>query len=256
VPYTTWLFVVLCRTVVDPYSWSHVHDPQRHNTIMKAPSFSQVTVDRWGEVATGYILFFVFGTGSDAYNTYKKMLQAIGLGTVFPSLYVMRESRSSTPNSFIVARTWKSNISSKARSMFWSRADSVAVTLHDTTRNSSVTLGSMQRLRSHTTETPVIERQSSSSPSFFARISGCETLQQPVLPRFEHRSRSLAETFETDIHKSKTQEQSPGASAYAWGTDMSDSERASEGGGVRVVLEVHLYCQEFDGYGKGKKPNE
>jgi pheromone a factor receptor len=182
------------------------------------------------------------------------MLLAIGLGRVIPSLHVTRESGSATPNSFIVARTWTSNISSKARNMFWSKTDSVAGTFDDTTRNTSVALGSMQRLRSHTTETPVLEQRSAPSSSFFAGIFRRETPQQPVLPRFEHRSRSLAETFETDIQKSKTREQSPGASAYAWATDRSDYERDSESDGVHVVREVYLYCQESEGHEGEKSP--
>jgi pheromone a factor receptor len=247
---------VLCRAAIDPYSWSNVHNPQRYNTIIKAPSFGQVTVDRWGEVTTGYILFFVFGTDSDAHNTYKKMLLAIGLGNMFSSLYVMRDSGSQKSNSFIIARTWTSNISSKTRSMLWSKTDSVAGTFDDTTRNNSVALGSMQRLRSHTTETPDLEQQPASSPSFFARIFRCETPQQLVLPHFEHRSRSLAETIDTDIHKSKTREQSPGASAYAWATNRSDSERENKGDGVHVMREVHLYCQELNGKGSEKSPED
>jgi hypothetical protein len=143
--------------------------------------------------------------------------------------------RDQKSNSFIIARTWTSNISSKTRSMLWSKTDSVAGTFDDTTRNNSVALGSMQRLRSHTTETPDLEQQPASSPSFFARIFRCETPQQLVLPHFEHRSRPLAETIDTDIHKSKTREQSPGASAYAWATNRSDSERENKGDGVHVM---------------------
>jgi pheromone a factor receptor len=202
VPYTIWLLVVLCRAVVDPYSWSRVHDPQRFNTIVKAPSFGQVTVDRWGEVVSGYIVFFVFGTGSDAHNMYKKMLLAIGLGKIFSRLYVVRDSGNSTPNSFIVARTWTSNLSSKAKSMFWSRTNLVISTFDNPTRNNSVALDSVQRLRSVSNEVLAIEQREAPHHSLFARIFFRKTRQQPVLPLFEYHPHCLTETSEIDLSKS------------------------------------------------------
>jgi len=51
----------------------------------------------------GYVTFLLFSTSTDAHNTYKKMMLAISLGKLFPSLYVMRETGSSTPSSFISA---------------------------------------------------------------------------------------------------------------------------------------------------------
>jgi pheromone a factor receptor len=214
VPYTLWLLSRVCRTVTAQYSWQRNHDPATFNSIVKIPVNGTVTVDKWGQVASGYVLFFVFGTGSDAYNTYKKMLLLVGLGRVFPSLHVMRESGANTPNSFINARSWTESLSSKAKSIFWSRSNSV-------TEETSVS-GTRH------------EQQHVREISWFGRLFGQRSRQLSVLPVFlAHRKRSVAELTVSDTHK---RDISSGASAPQCSVD----------GDVRVFHEVRLECQELD----------
>jgi pheromone a factor receptor len=215
VPYTIWLLVSLSYQITDPYSWSRVHNPNRFNSIVKAPSFGVVTVDKWGQVATGYVLFFVFGTGSDAYNTYKKMLVVCGLGRIWPSLYILRESGASTPNSFINARTLTSSVTSKALNVFKSRSDSFAETWHGSTRHNSVAVGSIQRLSSITTAGPT------SQPLFFGRVFGRKAQLSTVLPLFAHsQSRSKEEITVFGTHNSYNREQRPRVLAHAWAAEI------------------------------------
>lgn len=245
IPYTTWLLVVLWRAstnATDTYSWSRIHDPTRFNTIVKVPANGQVTIDKWGQVVTGYVLFFVFGTGSDAENTYKSALLAIGLGRFFPCLYARRESGASTPRSFIVARSWGSTLSSRAKSMWWSKTDSVAQT---TTRGDSV---SMSRLRPVSTEERVLDHDTTPPPrsSFCARLFARRAhSRSTVLPLFA--PRSVTEMTDTNTHKSSTRDVEPGVSAHAWATDKASSRRGSEADGVHVVREVHLDCRDRNG---------
>jgi pheromone a factor receptor len=252
VPYTIWLLVSLVRQVTGPYSWSRVHDPKMFNSVVKAPSYGIVTIDKWGQIATGYVLFFVFGTGSDAYNTYKKTLLACGLGRIWPSLYVMRESGASTPNSFINARTWTSSVTSKAKNVFKSRNASVAETWHGSTRNNSVAMSSMQRLGSMATIAPEVTRES--RPSFIGRVSGRKSQQSPVLPLFYHpRSRSVEDIVVTDVHHSTVQDHVLGVLAYAWTSHTPGAAAVNHVKGVRVFSEEQQECQARDDAAKEKK---
>jgi pheromone a factor receptor len=257
VPYTLWLLVVLCRSIYGPYSWSRVHDPATFHAILKVPSYGTVPVDRWGQVATGYVLFFLFGTGNDAYNTYKKMMLAIGLGPIFPNLYVMRDTGASTPNSFINARTWTSSLSSRAKSMFWSRSNSVADTFGgESTRCNSVALGSMHRLGSVTAEEPMLHRDATQhlGLGLVNRVFGRKEDQHAVLPFFvERQSRSEAEMAETDTHK---RDESPGASAASWPLDKASTGKFGEDEGVRVFHEARLEHEQLNGRAKEKKLEE
>jgi pheromone a factor receptor len=165
----------------------------------------------------------------------------------------VRENASSSPNSFIAARTWTSNLSSKAKSIFWSKTGSVTGTLDDTTRNSSVALGSMPRLTNVTTEEPILQRdtiQQPSRPSFFSHLFARKADQRPGLPFFSHRSRFFTEITEVGANK---RDQSPGASAHAWATGKSSSGRIREADGVHVVREVHLDHQERDEQAKERE---
>jgi pheromone a factor receptor len=249
VPYTIWLLASISKAIVDPYSWSRVHDPERFNSIVKVPSYGIVTIDKWGQIATGYVVFFIFGTGSDAYITYKKMLVTIGIGRIFPDLYNQSKNGVPAPSSFINARTWTNSISSKARSMFWSRSDSVTSTFQGSTRNDSIAMASMQRLGSAAPGEPVVTQRS--RPSLISRIFDRRLQQDHVLPLYSFtRSRGVTEIVDTDALKYTLRDQSPGVSAYAWATDKSDSSYIRECDGVRVFREVHLECQELD---KGQK---
>jgi len=249
VPYTVWLLVVLIRAIrgQEPYSWSRVHNPATFNTIMKTPAFGRVPIDKWGQVATGYVLFFVFGTGADAWSTYKKMAIGVGLGRWFPVLYTVRESGNATPTSL---RTW----GSRAKSVFWSRSGSIAnTTIGGTTRNNSVVMAEMPALRQVGTEEAMLaprqgEARSSTRSSFLSRIFHRPAAAHTVLPLFTHRSHFMPETTDSRVPR----EHSPGVSAHAWATqsDKSSSHHGSETEGVRVFREVRIgsqYQEEMDG---------
>jgi pheromone a factor receptor len=230
-PYTAWLVADVLKVINGPYSWSRVHNPEIFHRIIKVPMFGHVAPDKWGQVATGYVVIFVFGTGSDAHNTYKKMLLALGLGRFFPSLYIMRESGASMPSSFINARTWTFSISSKAKGMFGSRTDSVADTLGNSTRHNSMAMGSMHKMK------PLATKQNATS-SFFNCILGRQKHETPALPLYvDYRSRSVFEMANTST---RVRDLSPGSSAHAWAADKSTPEQKDESDGVRVFREVRL----------------
>ncbi|KAH7386772.1 pheromone A receptor-domain-containing protein [Phaeosphaeria sp. MPI-PUGE-AT-0046c] len=234
-PYSIWLMVDAAQYVTDSYSWSRVHDPATFNSIIKVPSFGSVSIGKWGQVATGYVVFFVFGTGNDAYKTYKKMSLAVGLGKVFPSLHIIHESGAATPSSFINARTWTESISSKAKGMFWSRSDSVADTLTASSRSGSVAMSSMQRLKPVVREVEVTQP---AQPSFFKRCVGRTSKPPCELPLFvEKRSPSIPELIDDDENKAGL---SPGVSAGAWASSQPSSTQGRGGNTVRVCHEVRL----------------
>jgi hypothetical protein len=98
VPYSIYPFYYFCVTMktykVDEAWWNSIKD-HRYDVILKFQSNGVVHLDKWGQIAMGFVTFLLFGTGTDAHNTYKKMLLFFGLGKIFPSLYIMRESGSS-----------------------------------------------------------------------------------------------------------------------------------------------------------------
>lgn len=234
-PYSIWLLVDATQYVTDPYSWSRVHNPATFSSIIQVPSYGKVSIGKWGQVATGYVVFFVFGTGSDAYNTYKKMMLALGLGKVFASFHIMHESGAATPSSFINARTWTESISSKAKGMFWSRSDSVADTFAVSSRSGSVAMSSLHMLK------PVVSKEKVAQPlqpSFFKRWFGRTSQPSSELPLFvDNRSPSTAEFIDDDA---KMAGLPPGVSAGAWASSQSNLAQGSEGNGVHVFREVRL----------------
>jgi pheromone a factor receptor len=224
VPYTIWLLVVICRTLTDKYSWHRVHNPASFHSIIKQPVHGVVSVDKWGQVASGYVLFFVLGTGADAYNTYKKMLTAMGLGRVFPSLYILRESGASTPNSFLNAKSWTESLSSKAKGMFWSRSSSVAEDTLIGSRNNSLAMVDTGARCEH---------QGNRESAWLRRLWERRNQQQTVLPVFvDQRIRSIAEmTVDDDAHKEKV-------------SPRAEGSQGAENGGVRVFHGVRLEMDE------------
>ncbi|KAF2181807.1 STE3-domain-containing protein [Zopfia rhizophila CBS 207.26] len=248
-PYSIYVLYFNTNQTVDEYSWSGVHGPG-WNSVVKVPMAGQVQYDVWGKIAVGYIAFFVFGTGSDANNLYKKMLCSIGLGKVFPNLYRMSESGSSTPSS--VSRRWCS-LSSRAKSFFSkntsvtetlptaSRNESVAVNLHTTSRNESTTEKSSTTSKSNSlypisTSDPISPHRSPSPSnlSFFQRLfSRRNGSHQPALPLFL--KKSVDEV--TEAEKS-TRSTSPGVYSHAWASESSAQAQARESIGVHVVREV------------------
>ncbi|KAF9694872.1 hypothetical protein EKO04_007164 [Ascochyta lentis] len=242
VPYSAYPFYYFCSQLASfkwDYEWERLNGDKK-NIILKFPSEGQVHVDKWGQVFLGYVVFFVFGTGTDAHNTYRKMLLALGLGKMFPSLYVMRESGTSTPSSFISARTWTSTYMSKAKSYFSkgsSRLSSFGGSTLNTMRSNSVVLETMDstQLRSISSTTPVLPERTT-NPSLLKRVFTRSGPHHPILPIFSHHSTTPAAAGE----KAVIDPLSEGFSARAWATEVPPSRRNSEPAGVVVFREVHL----------------
>lgn len=258
-PYSLWVLVNLCSAITHPYDWGRVHGP-KFNSIVKIPALGQVSIEKWVQVATGYVIFFVFGTGKDSYNLYKKMLVTLGLGKIFPSLYVMRESGVSTPTSFVAAKTWGSNMSAKARNMIFSKTDSQNNSTIDTfnsdPRNHSVELDSISHLRPVTTRDTIFKSTQHNSqqeePFFLKQIFSNQGAGASILPSFSRRSFS----DNTKPNAFASHYISPGVHAHAWATDTESSTQVSEPGGVHVVREVHQDRYKRGNIDKECKPQE
>lgn len=253
VPWSVYPFYYFCSGMANTgydAAWAALHGDRR-NIIVKFPSNGQVHIDKWGQVGLGYVVFLVFGTGTDAYNTYKKMLLAFGLGKVFPSLRVMRDSGSNTPSSFIFARSWTSTYVSKAKSYFSKTGSRISSfggsTFNNSVRSNSVVLENIDNAhpRSVSSTTPVLPQHTPAptTPSFFTRVFTHNSRQQPILPLFSQRSA----TSNVDGEKAVVETVSEGFSARAWASEAPMSRRNSEPVGVIVFREVHLNEEVRDG---------
>jgi pheromone a factor receptor len=246
VPYTLtgfWFFLAEVPWQ-NPYNWNEVHGP-KFNTVIRVPSYGRVHIDKWGQVITGFVVFLIFGTGTDAHNTYKKMLLAIGLGKIFPSLYLMRESGGGTPSSFITARSWTASCASKAKSIFSSRSHSIstldASVSQGSMRNNSVVLETISNPRPASSAASILPREpvsTSTHTSFFKRIFIRSGRGQPILPLFSQHSTSKSFTEE-----SATESASQNFSARAWASEDPGSLQ-NEPSGVHVIHEIHQDRQE------------
>ncbi|KAF2005461.1 STE3-domain-containing protein [Amniculicola lignicola CBS 123094] len=249
-PYNIWILYLNASMVDHGFSWAEVHGPL-FSEIIKVPTGGAIRLDRWGHIALGYIAFFIFGTGTDANNTYKRLLCAIGLGKIFPSLYRRHESGSSTPSSFTA---WTSSWSSKAKHLF-SKNESVAETRPtqngsisaDTHLTAPITARSgSYSLPVHQTSTnePLIGHHSSHTntrPSFLARfniLARCNRQAPgPILPIC---NRTYIDE-ETAIEKSPATTLPPSIYAKAWVSASPSGNRGEDGAsdGVRIVKEVY-----------------
>lgn len=208
---------------------------------MKIPVHGEVPIEKWVQVATGYVIFLIFGTGSDSYNLYKKMLLAFGLGKIFPSLYIVHQSGSTTSASFITIRVWGSRLTSKAKSIMnstisSSKQETTTSTL-DSVRGDSVALKPV--VTEETLPKPnkaVLQHPpSSSEPSFLRRIFRGNSQGIHILPLFSRPSI-------TEITDSNPPEVAPtpsGFSAHAWAAKDGASGRTSEADVVHVAREIH-----------------
>ncbi|KAJ4363353.1 a-factor receptor [Ascochyta clinopodiicola] len=246
VPYSAYPFYYFCSQLANfewDYEWERLNGDKK-SIILKFPSEGQMHLDKWGQVVLGYIVFLVFGTGTDAYNTYKKMLLVLGLGKVFPNLYMMRESGASTPSSFVSARTWTSTYVSKAKSYFSKGSSSLSSfggsTFNNSVRSKSVVLETMDSapLHSISSATPVLPEYTPAAPnnSFLKRIFTRSGNRQPILPMF---SRHLT-TPTSNGGKAVVTTIPEGFSARAWASEGPSSRRNSEPAGVTVFREVHF----------------
>ena len=246
--YCLYLLVEACLIVKDPYSWATIHNPNQFNTILRIPVHGNVEMAKWVQIVTGFIIFALFGTGVDAHNLYKIMLVSIGAGRIWPSLYDESHRGSRTPNSFIVARTWTSNMSSKAKSVLSSsKSDSTRDTFSTSTRNNSVVLDCIPHLHNTITEDTLLKQKqnevasSVKQPSFFKRWFATPDLRSPILPFFSHRN--FTETTASNANRSAAPSpSSPGIHSQAWYAQGMSGGRpsvGSTGSGLHVLREVH-----------------
>ncbi|KAF1957520.1 STE3-domain-containing protein [Byssothecium circinans] len=231
-PYQIFILYELAKTIEQDFEWSRVHGSD-WNSVIKVPTAGSVRFDRWVEVVFGYILFMLFGTGTDAHNSYKRMLTSIGLGKFFPSLYIMRESGASTPASMSFIKGW----THKAKSLF-SKGDTVDESFIDGTRSaasgtySPTTARSMSLRPTHTND-PILPERPNKSKSLFSRVFGDPKVQQPsVLP--VSTADSVNQT--TASEKSPTKSLPAGVYAHAW-SEVEPADRTSDDG-VHIVHEV------------------
>ncbi|KZM21843.1 mating-type factor pheromone receptor [Ascochyta rabiei] len=246
VPYSAYPFYYFCSQLASfkwDYEWERLNGDKK-NIILKFPSEGKVHVDKWGQVVLGYVVFLIFGTGTDAYNTYKKMLLALGLGKVFPSLYIMRKSGTSTRSSFVSARTWTSTYVSKAKSYFFKGSSSLSSfggsTFNNSVRSKSVVLESVDNAKLHSISStaPVLPGRTSAptNTSLLGRLFTRGGNRQPILPTFSHGSTTSTANGEKAVVESVPE----GFSARAWASEAPSSRRNSESVGVTVFREVHL----------------
>jgi pheromone a factor receptor len=246
VPYTLYLLATLVARICavgEPYSWARVHDPAFFNTIIRTPMFGEVTVDRWGEIATGYVLFFVFGTGADAWKLYKSMAVKCGLGRGFPSLYAVREGGSGAQTRTGSA-TWTDSVTSRAKSVFMSRNGSVATT---TTRSESV---GTANLSNTSMKVPILNandiatKPTSTRSSVFSRILNRQNGPLLVLPVFTQRSHFTTDTSSRDW-----------AVRDGAGDAALSPKTSSKSEGIRVFWEIRFGSQDAK-MGKERKSLE
>jgi len=257
-PYTLYILYVLASTVEDPYDWNLIHGPN-WNVIIKVPTQGGVRFDIWAEIATGYLLFLLFGTGTDAHNTYKRMLCAFGLGKIFPGLYVMHGSGSSTPSSVTFAKGFASSCASKAK-IFFSKSDSVTEIPLGSASNDSICFGTPTttcsgQLTHTSTNEPIIPQnvrvadQSSTNGSFFNRMFNRRNAPEPALPIVTTRSIEQVSAFDMCPVASVP----PVVHARAWASErLATGRHHSADGvhsedGVHSVHELHQARCEDDG---------
>ncbi|KAH7122602.1 pheromone A receptor-domain-containing protein [Dendryphion nanum] len=248
-PYSFFTLYKNAEQVTDDYSWDAVHG-STWNSAIKVPTGGVVRFDTWIHITQGYLVFIIFGTGADAYNTYKRILCTIGLGKVFPSLYIITESGSSTPSSLTFARSWVSAYTNKAKSAF-SRKSSVTETLPtrcDSIPTSTATSNTPKNMSLNVipTNEPFIQQpQLSHEPTmrtkqyFLGRVFTRRRGKHPLLPLFT--KKSTEQTTGTE-KSSPTNTQSTSISAHAWASDSPTTVHIGDPtagiSGVHVVHEV------------------
>ncbi|KAF2738549.1 Pkinase-domain-containing protein [Polyplosphaeria fusca] len=255
VVYLPFSFFVLWENVKwinDSYSWGAVHGSE-WNTVIMVPTGGIVRYDKWAQIATGYLAFVIFGTGSDANNTYKKMMCAIGLGRIFPSLYRESVSRSGSPSGSTPSRGWYSSATSKAKDLF-SKNMTVTETVSSSTRNASVADAiSPTSLRSMSHECQPVSSNDQMLPEQYKTSSAAN--KQSFLGRlFTRRSRNhtLLPVFvakpTSDLSCSEKSPMSadpypPETQSRAWVSSDPIASWTSNDEGVRVVHEVRQDSQ-------------
>jgi pheromone a factor receptor len=242
-PYNTYILAVLATTAKDPYDWDYIHG-DNWNVIIKVPTAGSVRFDVWGTIACGYLFFFLFGTGVDANNTYKRLLCAVGLGKIFPSLYIPSESVSRTSSTPSFAKGFASSCASKAKSLF-SKRGSVTESYPGNSFNDSICLTNSSGQSNHiATNDPILVQDThrSSFKDIFGRVFHRPNTRAPLLPVFN--TRSLGQESASD--KSPVKSIPPGVHARAWALQAAAHDRTSSEDGVHIVHEVHQAHDEMD----------
>lgn len=235
-PFSAWQLRKSCKLAFEgSFDWDEAH--ALRNTVFKMPSFGQTGIDGWVSIFSCYIIFIVFGIGTEANDQYRQMLVAIGLGKVFSSLYINNsESGTHTPTSFV--RSFRSRLSSTAKSVFPGKSVDFG-TIDERTRNGSLPVNPVLM------STPV-EPPSRAKPTFLRRIFSRKPSDEIsfVLPVWNNSATPVINTVE-----------SPGkpiVQAHAWAAHPAGKERLSEADGVRVVREFSHECTE-DGITQAEK---
>ncbi|EHY60206.1 hypothetical protein ABEF92_007048 [Exophiala dermatitidis] len=63
------------RVQLHPYSWSYIHPPDWSEKIILVPDPGRLSIDRWAQIATGYVFFLFFGLGAEARQMYTRWIQ-------------------------------------------------------------------------------------------------------------------------------------------------------------------------------------
>jgi pheromone a factor receptor len=253
IPYSLWILWLFASQLTEEFSWGYVHGPF-WNTAIYSPVNGQVRVDKWGQVAGGYVAFFIFGTGTDAEETYKRMLCTIGLGKVFPSLNRGSKSSTSTPASFTYARGLCSTYASRAKS-FFSKSGSVTETLPSTTHQSvsanNIILTTPRSGSFHcehvSTNEPILQQHISlaqnSTKSFLHRVFLRHNAPSPIIPVY-----AKTPVYEgTNNTNSPTDTCSNGIASRVWapGNPAATCPSGNDGrDGVLVQMEVYQKFRE------------
>ncbi|KAH6848483.1 pheromone B alpha 2 receptor [Alternaria rosae] len=217
--YTIVLLIQMAGRLTDKYSWDRVHDPERWNTITRTPSMGHISIEKWVQIATGYIIFLFLGTGVDANAHYRRILISMGAGKIWPSL-LPGSANWRRPTSFSAPHSWTSYFSSRAKKMLCfgtsdsTRSSSTSTDFKNDTWTAStynsVALDAVPRLHSVTTQdtliskkndqdTPLQKHNQSTSPSlsasptpprptFFTRYFTRPSLNGPILHLFSYRN--------------------------------------------------------------------
>lgn len=72
--------LVLAQNISIPkhqYSWSFIHPPDWSERIISKSGPKRLSLDRWAQIATGYVFFLFFGLGKEATQLYKSWFEML-----------------------------------------------------------------------------------------------------------------------------------------------------------------------------------
>ncbi|KAF2092569.1 fungal pheromone STE3G-protein-coupled receptor, partial [Rhizodiscina lignyota] len=83
-PANLYAFSLAFPVSTGPFSWSYTHS--EWDIIYLYPSHGKVRPETFGSIIAGWLVFFFFGTGTEALKMYRGWLATLGLGKIWPSL--------------------------------------------------------------------------------------------------------------------------------------------------------------------------